>query len=136
MAGNPQVRNLFEMVAYLQHAPGVRFEVPSARVALRAERRPSSGRNKTCWFRRLESLFERTRGPLKRSKHPSFPRMISGDESTITPTGVVHGSNPMDYAGRLNPLQAELFVGPTGTITGLRALLLFASLMATSPVCS
>jgi len=33
-------------------------------------------------------------------------------------------------------LQAELFVGPTGTITGLRALLLFASLIATSPVCS
>jgi hypothetical protein len=26
--GNPTARNLFEIVAYLQHAEGVRFEVP------------------------------------------------------------------------------------------------------------
>jgi DNA-binding phage protein len=38
--GNPQARNLFEIVAYLQRAEGVRFEVRSARVALRAKRRP------------------------------------------------------------------------------------------------
>jgi DNA-binding phage protein len=40
--GNPQARNLFEIVAYLQQAEGVRFEVRSARAALRAKRRPSS----------------------------------------------------------------------------------------------
>ena len=33
--GNPQARNLFEIVAYLQRAEGVRFEVRPARVALR-----------------------------------------------------------------------------------------------------
>ena len=27
-SGNPQARNLFEIVAYLQHAEGVRFEGP------------------------------------------------------------------------------------------------------------
>ncbi len=40
--GNPTARNLFEIVAYLQHAEGVRFEVRPARAALRAKRRPSS----------------------------------------------------------------------------------------------
>ena len=29
--GNPQARNLFEIVAYLQHAEGVRFEVRRSR---------------------------------------------------------------------------------------------------------
>ena len=38
--GNPQARNLFEIVAYLQHAEGVRFEVRSTRAALRAKKRP------------------------------------------------------------------------------------------------
>ncbi len=33
--GNPQARNLFEIVAYLQQAEGVRFEVRPARAALR-----------------------------------------------------------------------------------------------------
>jgi putative addiction module killer protein len=41
-SGNPQARNLFEIVAYLQHAEGVRFEVRSARGTLRAKRRSSS----------------------------------------------------------------------------------------------
>src|ERR1017187_4804015 len=40
--GNPQARNLFEIVAYLQQAEGVRFEVRSAGRSLRGERRPSS----------------------------------------------------------------------------------------------
>jgi hypothetical protein len=40
--GNPQARNLFEIVAYLQHAEGVRFEIRSARGASRAKRRPPS----------------------------------------------------------------------------------------------
>jgi DNA-binding phage protein len=40
--GNPQARNLFEIVAYLQRAEGVRFEVRSARITLRAKRRPLS----------------------------------------------------------------------------------------------
>ncbi len=40
--GNPQARNLFEIVAYLQRAEGVRFEVRSTRVGLRAKRRPAS----------------------------------------------------------------------------------------------
>jgi hypothetical protein len=44
--GNPQARNLFEIVAYLQRAEGVRFEVRSARAATRAKRRPSSQRVK------------------------------------------------------------------------------------------
>jgi len=37
-SGNPQARNLFEIVAYLQYAEGVRFEVRSACGALRAKR--------------------------------------------------------------------------------------------------
>ena len=45
--GNPQARNLFEIVAYLQQAEGVRFEVRSARVPLRTNRRPDSPRVKT-----------------------------------------------------------------------------------------
>jgi hypothetical protein len=40
-AGNPQARNLFEIVAYLQQAEGVRFEVCPIRAAARAKRRPS-----------------------------------------------------------------------------------------------
>jgi DNA-binding phage protein len=40
--GNPTASNLFEIVAYLQHAEGVRFEVRSTRAALRAKRRLSS----------------------------------------------------------------------------------------------
>ncbi len=36
---NPQARNLFEIVAYLQEAEGVRFEVRPARTALRTKRR-------------------------------------------------------------------------------------------------
>ena len=37
--GNPQARNLFEIVAYLQQAEGVRFEVRSARAASRSKKR-------------------------------------------------------------------------------------------------
>jgi len=36
--GNPQARNLFESVAYLQRAEGVRFEVWSSRAASRTKR--------------------------------------------------------------------------------------------------
>ena len=39
--GNPQARNLFQIVAYLQQAEGIRFQVRSARAALRPKRRPS-----------------------------------------------------------------------------------------------
>ncbi len=39
--GNPTASNLFEIVAYLQHAEGVRFEVRSTRAALRTKRRPA-----------------------------------------------------------------------------------------------
>jgi len=38
--GNPQARNLFEIVAHLQEAEGVRFEVRSARPASRPKKRP------------------------------------------------------------------------------------------------
>jgi DNA-binding phage protein len=38
-SGNPQARNLFEIVAYLQDAEGVRFEVRPARAALRTTKR-------------------------------------------------------------------------------------------------
>ncbi len=44
--GNPTARNLFEIVAYLQHAEGVRFEVRSTRAALHTRRRPSSRRTR------------------------------------------------------------------------------------------
>ena len=44
--GNPQARNLFEIVAYLQRAEGVHFEVRSAGPALRASRRRGSLRAK------------------------------------------------------------------------------------------
>jgi DNA-binding phage protein len=40
--GNPTASNLFEIVAYLQQAEGVRFKVRSTRAALRANRRPPS----------------------------------------------------------------------------------------------
>jgi DNA-binding phage protein len=39
-SGNPQARNLFEIVAYLQRSEGVRFEVRSARAKSRSKRRP------------------------------------------------------------------------------------------------
>jgi DNA-binding phage protein len=42
--GNPTANNLFEVVAYLQQAEGMRFELRSARGGLRAKRRPSSRR--------------------------------------------------------------------------------------------
>jgi hypothetical protein len=42
--GNPQARNLFEIVAYLQHAEGVHFQVRSARVATLRKHRPSHQR--------------------------------------------------------------------------------------------
>lgn len=44
--GNPTAGNLFEIVAYLQRAEGVRFEVRSARAALRVKQRPSAQRTK------------------------------------------------------------------------------------------
>jgi DNA-binding phage protein len=40
--GNPTASNLFEIVAYLQRAEGVRFEVRPARAASRTKKRPSS----------------------------------------------------------------------------------------------
>ena len=45
-AGNPTARNLFEIVAYLQHAEGVRFEVRSARGPSHKKRRQPSRRPK------------------------------------------------------------------------------------------
>jgi|SRR5580658_3938929 DNA-binding phage protein len=42
--GNPQARNLFEIVAYLQHAEGVHFEVRSARAATHRKHRQSHQR--------------------------------------------------------------------------------------------
>src|SRR5579863_3375049 len=44
--GNPQARNLFEIVAYLQRAEGVRFRVRSAGGSLRGKRRPFVQRTK------------------------------------------------------------------------------------------
>jgi DNA-binding phage protein len=44
--GNPTASNLFEIVACLQHAEGVRLKVRSMRAALRTKRRPSSQRAK------------------------------------------------------------------------------------------
>jgi DNA-binding phage protein len=42
--GNPTARNLFEIVAYLQHAEGVRFEVRPGRAALHRKKvAPSRG---------------------------------------------------------------------------------------------
>lgn len=40
--GNPTASNLFEVLAYLQRAEGVRFEVRSARSTARPKRRRSS----------------------------------------------------------------------------------------------
>ena len=42
--GNPTASNLFEIVAYLQRAEGVRFEVRSARAAVSSRKRPFSRR--------------------------------------------------------------------------------------------
>ena len=44
--GNPTASNLFEIVAYLQHAEGVRFEVRPTRVASRTKKRLSPQRTK------------------------------------------------------------------------------------------
>src|SRR6202158_4097476 len=44
--GNPTANNLFEIVACLQRAEGVRFEVRSRRAVLRAQKRPSLKRTK------------------------------------------------------------------------------------------
>ncbi len=44
--GNPTASNLFEILAYLQHSEGVRFEVRSTRAALRTKHRPSSRRTR------------------------------------------------------------------------------------------
>src|SRR4030081_753756 len=44
--GNPTARNLFEIVAYLQRAEGVRFEVRSMHAALRTKKQPSPKRGK------------------------------------------------------------------------------------------
>jgi DNA-binding phage protein len=44
--GNPQARNLFEIVAYLQHAEGVRFEVRSTRAASRRKHVPPISRRR------------------------------------------------------------------------------------------
>ena len=44
--GNPTASKLFEIVAYLQQAEGVRFEVRSTRAALRTKRRASAPRTK------------------------------------------------------------------------------------------
>jgi hypothetical protein len=44
--GNPQARNLFEILSYLQQSEGVRFEVRPARAALRTKQRPSVRRRK------------------------------------------------------------------------------------------
>ena len=40
--GNPTARNLFEIVAYLQRAEGVRFEVRSARSVVRSTKRAAA----------------------------------------------------------------------------------------------
>ena len=40
-SGNPTASNLFEIVAYLQRAEGVHFEVRSARAALRRKKKSS-----------------------------------------------------------------------------------------------
>jgi DNA-binding phage protein len=40
--GNPTARNLFEIVAYLQQAEGVRFQVRSTHAALRSKKRITS----------------------------------------------------------------------------------------------
>jgi hypothetical protein len=46
--GNPQARNLFEIVAYLQQAEGLRFELRSTRAPSRSRHRSSSpGRKRT-----------------------------------------------------------------------------------------
>jgi len=45
--GNPRARNLFAILAYLQEAEGVRFELRPARPTLRAKRRPLLRRTKS-----------------------------------------------------------------------------------------
>ena len=42
--GNPTADNLFEIVAYLQHAEGVRFEIRSARAVSRSKKRTYAAR--------------------------------------------------------------------------------------------
>jgi hypothetical protein len=42
--GNPQAKNLFEIVSYLQRAEGVRFEVRPRRTALARSSRTNSPR--------------------------------------------------------------------------------------------
>jgi len=54
-SGNPTASNLFEIVACLQRAEGVRFEIRPARTAVQAKRSPSvrkSGRTVSAGSRR------------------------------------------------------------------------------------
>lgn len=44
--GNPQARNLFEIVAYLQEAEGVKFKLQTSRGGLRPKRRPQRQQTK------------------------------------------------------------------------------------------
>jgi len=44
--GNPTASKLFHVIAYLQQAEGVRFEVRPTRAALRTKRRPSAERSR------------------------------------------------------------------------------------------
>src|SRR5207245_8682696 len=69
--GNPQARNLFEIVAYLQQAEGVRFEVRSAHAALRAKRRPSSRGTKRAASAALRHRSSGARSRLRKLQQPS-----------------------------------------------------------------
>ena len=44
--GNPQARNLFEIVAYLQRPEGVRFEIRTTHIAARPDTRSSPTRGR------------------------------------------------------------------------------------------
>jgi DNA-binding phage protein len=59
--GNPTASNLFEIVAYLQHAEGVRFEVRPTGAASRTKKRPSPQRKKKNCFGHDEPLTEQPR---------------------------------------------------------------------------
>jgi hypothetical protein len=51
--GNPQARNLFEIVAYLQRAEGVRFEIRPTRISSRPSPRSSLTRGRRTASARL-----------------------------------------------------------------------------------
>lgn len=71
--GNPQARNLFEIVKFLQEAEGVRFEVRQTRPGLRSTRRSITTR---LYYQEHEA--QSAGRPIRQSVSPGRPIRLAG----------------------------------------------------------